>query len=118
MKIWLDDIRPAPEGYEWCKSVIEFLLFYSHRLDEIEFMDFDHDAGDYVVEGGDYIEILKWLDGWYNNYLSYHKRVEDHHSILLAETISKIKFRFHSANPVGVENMRRIIERNGWEEVK
>lgn len=21
-------------------------------------------------------------------------------------------------NPVGVENMRRIIERNGWEEVK
>ena len=21
MKIWLDDIRPAPEGYVWCKSV-------------------------------------------------------------------------------------------------
>lgn len=21
MKIWLDDIRPAPKGYIWCKSV-------------------------------------------------------------------------------------------------
>lgn len=21
MKIWLDDIRPAPKGYVWCKSV-------------------------------------------------------------------------------------------------
>ena len=21
MKIWLDDVRPAPDGYVWCKSV-------------------------------------------------------------------------------------------------
>lgn len=21
MKIWLDDVRPAPRGYIWCKSV-------------------------------------------------------------------------------------------------
>ena len=41
MKIWIDDVRVAPKGYVWCKSM----------------------------------------------------------------------------NPVGVENMRRIIERNGWKEV-
>ena len=23
MKIWVDDIRPAPDGYRWCKSVNE-----------------------------------------------------------------------------------------------
>ena len=23
MKLWIDDVRPAPEGYVWCKSVIE-----------------------------------------------------------------------------------------------
>ena len=23
MKLWIDDVRPAPEGYEWCKSVNE-----------------------------------------------------------------------------------------------
>ena len=21
VKIWLDDVRPAPQGYYWCKSV-------------------------------------------------------------------------------------------------
>lgn len=21
MKLWIDDVRPAPEGYKWCKSV-------------------------------------------------------------------------------------------------
>ena len=23
MKLWIDDVRPAPEGYVWCKSVDE-----------------------------------------------------------------------------------------------
>lgn len=23
MKIWLDDLRPAPEGFIWCRSVNE-----------------------------------------------------------------------------------------------
>ena len=23
LKLWLDDIRPAPDGYIWCKSVEE-----------------------------------------------------------------------------------------------
>ena len=25
MKIWLDDIRPAPDGYVWCRSVNEVI---------------------------------------------------------------------------------------------
>lgn len=33
MKLWLDDVRPAPEGYVWCKSVIDFdfLKFYGQN---------------------------------------------------------------------------------------
>lgn len=23
MKLWINDVRPAPEGYVWCKSVNE-----------------------------------------------------------------------------------------------
>ena len=23
MKLWIDDVRPAPKGYVWCKSVDE-----------------------------------------------------------------------------------------------
>ena len=62
----------------------------------VELIDIDHDAGDYAYDGGDYIKLLDWLEETGRNY----------------------PIRIHSMNPVGVENMRRIIERNGWKEVK
>lgn len=109
MKIWVDDVREAPEGYIWCKSTNEFLRYFRRNFDflygNIELLDLDHDAGDYASEGGDYIEILKELER-----LS-HKRV--YHN-----AICDITFRLHSMNPVGVENMRAIIQRNAWKEIK
>ena len=36
----------------------------------------------------------------------------------IEETGYNYPIRIHSMNPVGVENMRRIIQRNGWTEVK
>lgn len=113
MKIWVDDVRPAPEGYKWFDTVNKvknFIMFtedINHRYriftsdsimpeDEIELIDLDHDAGDYAADGGDYIKILDWLE----------------------ETGRRYPIRIHSANPVGVANMRRIIEKNGWEEIK
>ncbi len=128
MKLWIDDVRPAPEGYDcWCKSVNEaknFILSQERRRDDalkvaesnlherhdivayrgalriagnrdIELIDIDHDAGDFSCDGGDYIKFLDWLE----------------------ETARNYPIRIHSMNPVGVENMRRIIERNGWKEV-
>ena len=126
MKLWIDDVRPAPKGYEWRKSVneairlIEASDMHIERLEElghlhfvnrnyksrnlcyahankwdIELIDIDHDAGDYVSDGGDYIKLLDWLEETGRNY----------------------PIRIHSMNPVGVENMRRIIQRNNWQEV-
>ena len=105
MKLWIDDVRPAPDGYVWCKTVnyaIAWILRYSNHIDwdnnlvdEIELIDIDHDAGDYASDGGDYINLLNWLEETGRNY----------------------PIRIHSMNPVGVQNMRRIIERNGWKEV-
>ena len=63
--------------------------------DRIELIDIDHDAGDYVSDGGDYIKLLDWLE----------------------ETGRSYPIRIHSMNPVGVRNMRLIIAKNGWEEV-
>lgn len=116
MNLWIDDVRPAPEGYVWCKSVNEakniitlnnskfadacrkgFELDHSLHIDII---DLDHDAGDFVNDGGDYIQLLNWLEWLYDGKGTY------------------TKFRIHSMNPVGAENMRRIIERNGWTEVR
>ena len=118
MKLWLDDVRPAPEGYVWCKSVNEaesailaYEMYIDGSLDELDFewldyigandagtielLDLDHDLGDYAKFGGDGVKLLDWLEETGRNY----------------------PIRIHSANPVGVANMRRIIERNGWKEV-
>ena len=127
MKLWIDDVRPAPEGYVWIKSVNTAKLVImekeqtaqwasdkAYALEDIgnfdmarrigrvvinskiELIDIDHDAGDFIEEGGDYIKLLDWLEETGRNY----------------------PIRIHSMNPVGVANMRAIIERNGWKEVK
>ena len=99
MKIWVDDVRPAPKGYLSINSVERTkrtIMFFECMGNSIEIIDLDHDAGEYADDGGDYIEILNWLEETGRNY----------------------PIRIHSQNPVGVENMRCIIKRNGWTEVK
>ena len=104
MKIWVDDVRPAPDGYIWCQTVNEAkdtilvleLHATVHESNRVELIDLAHDAGNFVNEGGDYIRILDWLEETNRNY----------------------PIRIHSMNPVGRENMRRIIEKNGWKEVR
>lgn len=103
MKLWIDDVRPAPKGYLWCKSVnaarywIERIEYENKYIRDcsVDLIDIDHDAGKYVDRGGDYIKLLDWLEETGRNY----------------------PIHIHSMNPVGVENMRRIIKRNGWKEI-
>ena len=99
MKLWIDDVRPAPEGYEWCRSVNQAKNWIDISefdfMENIELIDIDHDAGEYTQYGGDYIKLLDWLEETGRNY----------------------PIHIHSQNPVGVENMRAIIRRNGWVEI-
>ena len=106
MKLWLDDLRPAPEGegYIWCKSVYDAkrkIEYCESWLNsglknligfDIEVIDIDHDAGEYVDLGGDYIKLLDWLEETGRNY----------------------PIRIHSMNAVGRENMLRICRKNNW----
>lgn len=102
--LWIDDMRPAPEGYAWIKTVsaaiavcMEESYFSSGKtclyLGDVSL---DYDAGEFGPP--DYIRFLEWLEekqqaeGW---------RID-------------VKFHIHSMNPVGRENMMRIIKRNGW----
>ena len=106
MKLWIDDVRPAPKGYIWVRSVNDakyYINRYSNHIDwdnnivdEIELIDIDYDAGSYYPFGGDYVRILDYLEETGRNY----------------------PIHIHSMNPVGVANMRAIIERNGWKEIK
>jgi hypothetical protein len=108
MRLWIDDVRPAPDGYVWCRSVNEAktilqnidwdntAMYDGVNYESLELIDIDHDAGDYASDGGDYIKLLDWLEETGRNY----------------------PIRIHSMNPVGVANMRQVIQRNGWTEVK
>lgn len=112
MRLWVDDVRPAPEGYIWIQSVegakAAIRLFEEETenlLDEydfpsidlwnrtIEVIDIDHDAGEFGPP--DYIKVLDWLEETGRNY----------------------PIHIHSMNPVGVQNMRAIIRKNGWTEI-
>lgn len=61
VKIWVDDIRPVPTGYEGTKSVNETIALIEEieaEGGEIELLDLDHDLGDFAQYGGDAIKIL------------------------------------------------------------
>ena len=119
IKIWVDDERPMPEGYTpegydyWCKSVfdaIELLAAFNFRDDDKGIvLDLDHDAGEYRRLGGDYIKILEWME------YSGNRRKELYGSAANAKP-APIKVHFQSANPVGVKNMRAIVENCPWME--
>ena len=92
MKIWLDDIRLAPDRYESVQSVnqaIALILEAEAKGEQIELLDLDHDLGDYFPEGGDAIKLLDWL----------------------AERGTFYQIKIHTANPVGRANMQRMIDR-------
>ena len=103
MKLWIDDTRPAPVGYIWAKSVeaakTAIWHYENNMTDDNILIDLDHDAGDYAVNGGDYIKLLDWLEA---------KNIVD----------TGYSFHIHSMNPVGVQNMRAIIEKNVWREIR
>lgn len=99
MKLWIDDVRTAPEGYHWIKTVNGAIIqieSLESRNESIDLIDIDHDAGGYSVWGGDYIKLLDWLEETGRNY----------------------PIRIHSQNVVGRMNMEAICRRNGWTIVK
>ena len=105
MKLWVDDVREPPYCGEWIvvRSVRQAKIainWYEHQMnDDTILISLDHDTGDFAYDGGDYIKLLDWLEA---------KGIVD----------TGYFFHIHSQNSVGVENMRRIIEYNGWREVK
>lgn len=92
MKLWIDDIRPAPDGFIWCKSINQAkaaITAYEHQYscDNI-LIDLDNDAADYF-------KILDWLE---------EKNIVD----------TGYFFKIHSKNPLGIMKMEDIIHHNGW----
>lgn len=98
MKIWVDDVRPAPPAYIWCKTVneakdtilmCELYATVNPDLWQIELIDLDYDSGDYEKDGGPYIKLMDWL----------------------VERGTLYPLAFHSQNCVGMEYMKRMYRR-------
>lgn len=106
MKLFIDDVRnPPSDGNGWVlyRAINPALRFIRENCNLIDTISLDHDAGDFRRGGKeDYIVILDELE-------RLHRR-----GII---NCSHINFRLHSANPVGVANMRAIIQANGWREI-
>ena len=104
MKLWVDDVRKPPSNeWIWVQSVVQAIptiyMYERNMHDDTIIIDLDHDAGDFVKYGGDYIEILNWLE---------REGIVD----------TGYFFHIHSMNPVGVQNMKAIIDHNGWRLIK
>ena len=105
MYLWVADLREPPKDgndWLWARSVSEaktaIVLYERQRSKAAIHIDLDHDAGDYAFDGGDYIEVLKWLE---------RQQLPD----------TGYTFHLHTMNPVGRDNMRTIINYNGWVEI-
>lgn len=104
MYLWVDDLRHPPKDgndWLWARSVRQaetaIMLYERQSSQDAIYIDLDHDAGDYAFDGGDYIEVLKWLE---------REQLPD----------TGYTFHLHTMNPVGRDNMRTIINYNGWVE--
>lgn len=89
IKLWLDDVREAPEGWKWVKTADEAIeVLQTSQVTEISL---DHDLGENVPTG--YMVAL-WIEeesfeGWVH---------------------PPLKWTVHSANPVGRRKMRQALE--------
>ena len=101
VNIFVDDMRETPQGFIHFYTVND-CISYIRRIYKQGVTDFylslDHDAGEeYFQQGGDYINILHYLEDMRRMGHIRHMRVKVH---------------FHSMNPVGIENMRAIVKAN------
>jgi hypothetical protein len=85
VKLWLDDVRPAPEGWTWVKTV-EDAKTVMRENKKVVAISLDHDLGDNVPTGYNFV---CWLE----------ERVAE------GTMQAPVTMSVHSANPAGCRNM-------------
>jgi hypothetical protein len=87
MKLWIDDVRPAPDGWIWAMTLAE-------ALNEIATGDYDEVSFDHDLGGDD-------------TAMPVAKRIEE---LAYLGDLEPPKWRIHSANPVGRANLKAALE--------
>lgn len=88
MKLWVDDVRPAPDGWAWAKTSKDAIAWLKCWWNEVDIISLDHDLG-----GNDtgykvliFIEMRVGLEGF-----------------------SAPMIEIHTANPVARERMQQTV---------
>lgn len=82
MRLWLDDVRPVPEGYDlWVKTAPEAIALIKEG--KITFISFDHDLG--PESAGTGYDVACFIEK----------------EACLGRLLKPISFQVHSANTVG-----------------
>jgi hypothetical protein len=91
MHIWLDDVRPMPEGYDvHCKTAEEAINLI--KSGKVTFVSLDHDLGEPEAGTGYQVACAIETLAWSN-------------------AIPKLGWAIHSANPVGRNNMQSALRK-------
>ncbi len=88
IKLWLDDERPAPEGWEWAKSVADAMVLCQSRT--IEAMSLDHDLGSGRPTGYDF---CCWIE----------------REVAAGRFVLPTRISIHSQNPAGKAAMKLAL---------
>jgi Cyclic-phosphate processing Receiver domain len=90
MKIWLDDERPAPDGWVCVETSADAIRLLETNPGHVEALSLDHDLG-----GDDtgYL-VIAWLE----------------ERVALDGFAAPVELRVHSANPVGRARMQQTID--------
>lgn len=87
-RIWLDDVRPMPEGFNfWYDNPHELLELV--KTGDVSHISFDHDLGS--------LDSGYWLAMQIES-LAFYKK------------IAPISWDIHSANPVGRKNIEQAMQ--------
>ncbi len=96
MQIWLDDLRPAPEGFDvHARTAAEAIVLLQDG--RVRFISLDHDLGE--PENGSGYEVACWIE---------------EHAFLWSqgepEGLPPLEWAIHSQKPVGHQNMTRALQ--------
>lgn len=91
MRLWLDDLRPAPDGWTWAQTAREAINCLNAHGREIEYVSLDHDLGD----GGNGDMVARHIAGY--------KQLDPETPI-----------RVHSWNPSGARLMAHWLREAGY----
>ena len=106
MKLYVDDIRPAPENWIQARNVTDAIKTIARFGNEITHISLDHDISLSVSVSGEYRPfpsdetfqaVAYYIIAFYKNLL-----------------IQKPSITIHTANPVGGKELELLLNENGY----